>query len=149
MVRLQSEMILATLGGLYHCDTGVSTRSSGLFRRGGAVDLSVLRQSDVQILRLRGRLTLGQPVDSFRQALEQGFESGDTRFLVNLAEVPMVDSSGIGVLVRCHTNARQKGGNIKLVQPQSYTVKTLKMVGLLDLFEVFETEEDGVASFAK
>ena len=82
------------------------------------MDLSVLRQSDVQILRLRGRLTLGQPVDDFRRALEQGFESGDTRFLVNLAEVPMVDSSGIGALVRCHTSARQRGGNVKLVQPR-------------------------------
>lgn len=113
------------------------------------MDLSVLRQSDVQILRLRGRLTLGQPVDDFRQALEQGFESGNTRFLVNLAEVPMVDSSGIGVLVRCHTSARQRGGNIKLVQPQTYTIKTLKMVGLLDLFEVYDSEEDAVASFGE
>jgi len=112
------------------------------------VDLSVLKQSDVQVIRLRGRLTLGQPVDAFRQALEGAFENGDTRILVNLAEVPMVDSSGIGVLVRCHTSARQRGGAIKLVQPQTYTVKTLKMVGLLDIFEVFESEEEGAASFA-
>ena len=111
------------------------------------MDLSVLRQSDVQVLRLRGRLTLGQPVDAFRLALEQAFENGDHRILVNLAEVPMVDSSGIGVLVRCHTSAKQKGGGIKLVQPQSYTLKTLKMVGLLDIFEVYESEEDAVAAF--
>lgn len=111
------------------------------------MDLSVLRQSDVQVIRLRGRLTLGQPVDAFRQALESAFESGDNRILVNLAEVPMVDSSGIGVLVRCHTSAKQKGGSIKLVQPQNYTVKTLKMVGLIDIFEIYESEEDAVASF--
>jgi|SRR3982751_2075049 anti-sigma B factor antagonist len=114
---------------------------------GGKVDLSVLRQSDVQVLRLRGRLTLGQPVDAFREAMEHALEGGDTRFLVNLAEVPIVDSSGIGVLVRCHTSARQRGGSVKLVQPQNYTVKTLKMVGLLDLFEIYESEEDAVASF--
>lgn len=110
--------------------------------------LSVLRVSDIQILRLRGRLTLGQAVDSFRRALEHGFENGDSRFLVNLAEVPIVDSSGIGVLVRCQTSARQRGGTIKLVQPQDYTIKTLKMVGLLDMFEVYDSEEDAVASFA-
>jgi anti-sigma B factor antagonist len=112
------------------------------------VDLSVLRQSDVQVIRLRGRLTLGQPVDAFRHALEEALDAGDTRILVNLAEVPMVDSSGIGVLVRCLTTAKQKGGNIKLVQPQNYTVKTLKMVGLLDLFEIYDNEEDAAASFA-
>ncbi len=111
------------------------------------MDLSVLKQSDVQILRLRGRLTLGQPVDAFREAFEQGFQNGDAHFVVNLAEVPMVDSSGIGALVRCQTTARQRGGNIKLVQPQNYTIKTLKMVGLLDLFEIYESEEDAAASY--
>lgn len=111
------------------------------------LDLSVLKQSDVQIIRLRGRLTLGQPVDSFRQAIERALNDGGSRVLVNLAEVPMVDSSGIGALVRCHTTARQRGGNIKLVQPQNYTVKTLKMVGLLDLFEVYDSEEEAAASF--
>jgi len=111
------------------------------------VDLSVVKQSDVQILRLRGRLTLGQPVDAFRQAFEQALANGNTRFLLNLAEVPMVDSSGIGALVRCQTSSRQRGGNIKLVQPQNYTVKTLTMVGLLDLFEIYESEEDAAASF--
>lgn len=115
---------------------------------GDAVDISVFRHSDVQVLRLRGRLTLGQPVDSFRQSVEQGFENGDTRFLINLAEVPMLDSSGIGVLVRCQASARQRGGNIKLVQPQDYTVRTLKLVGLLALFDIYESEEEAVASFA-
>ncbi len=111
------------------------------------MDLSVLKRSDVQIIRLRGRLTLGQPVNSFRQAIEQAFENGERRVLVNLAEVPTVDSSGIGVLVRCYTTACRCGGKIKLVQPQAYTVKILKMVGLLDLFEVYDSEEEGAASF--
>jgi anti-anti-sigma factor len=114
---------------------------------GGSVDLSVLRQSDVQVLRLRGRLTLGDPVDAFKNALEQSIASGDTQILVNLAEVPLMDSSGIGVLVRSQTSARQQGGSIKLVQPTAYTIKTLKMVGLLDLFEVYDSEAEAAAAF--
>ena len=148
MECLQSVKILATLGGTVSLRFVSVNAREDAHLHGGAVDLSVLKQSDVQVLRLRGRLTLGQPVDAFRHALEEGFENGDTRFLVNLAEVPMVDSSGIGVLVRCQASARQRGGNIKLVQPQDYTVKTLKMVGLLDLFDIYESEEDAVASFS-
>ena len=106
------------------------------------------KRSDVLVLRLRGRLTLGQPVESFRQAVERALESGSIRILVNLAEVPMVDSSGIGTLVRCQISAANQGGAIKLVQPQSYILKTLKIVGLSDHFEIHESEEDAVASFA-
>ncbi len=113
------------------------------------MDLSVLKQADVQVLRLRGRLTLGQAVDAFKSALDTSLSAGDAQILVNLAEVPLIDSSGIGVLVRSQSSARAAGGSIKLVQPTAYTVKTLKMVGLLDLFEVYDSEEDAAASFGE
>lgn len=112
------------------------------------MDLSVLKQADVQVLRLRGRLTLGEAVDAFRSALEQSMANGDTQIMVNLAEVPLMDSSGIGVLVRSQSSARAQGGSIKLVQPTPYTLKTLKMVGLLELFEVYDSEEEAAASFS-
>ncbi|MGZ4788667.1 MAG: STAS domain-containing protein [Terriglobales bacterium] len=113
------------------------------------MDLSVLKHSDVQVLRLRGKLTLGQPVDAFRHAFEQAVENGVTHFILNFAEVPIVDSSGIGALVRCHVSLRGRGGSIKLVQPQSYTVKILNIVGLLELFQIYETEEEAAASYER
>jgi anti-anti-sigma factor len=115
---------------------------------GGPVDLSVLRQADVQVLRLRGRLNLGDAVDAFKGAIDHSLANGDAQILINLAEVPLIDSSGIGVLVRSQSAARAQGGSIKLVQPTAYAVKTLKMVGLLDLFEVYDSEEEAAASFA-
>jgi anti-anti-sigma factor len=111
------------------------------------VDLSVLKRSNVQLIRLRGRLSLGSAVDSFRDALEHSLSNGDTQIMVNLAEVPMMDSSGIGLLVRYQTLAKQKGGSIKLVKPSEFATKTLKMVGLLQLFEVFDSEDAAAASF--
>lgn len=112
------------------------------------MDLSVLKQADVQVLRLRGRLTLGEAVDAFKSALDNSLAAGDAQIIVNVSEVPLMDSSGIGVLVRSQSSARAAGGSIKLVQPSAYTLKTLKMVGLLDLFEVYDSEEDAVASFS-
>jgi anti-sigma B factor antagonist len=115
---------------------------------GGSVDLSVLKQSDVQVIRLRGKLTLGDAVDSFKQAIEGTLAESDPHIVVNLAEVPLMDSSGIGLLVRSQTLAKQNGGSIKLVQPSPYTLKTLKMVGLIDLFEIYDDEGIAVASFS-
>ena len=111
------------------------------------MDLSVLKQADVQVLRLRGRLTLGEAVDAFKNALDTALAAGDAQIVINVSEVPLMDSSGIGVLVRSQSSARAAGGCIKLVQPTAYTLKTLKMVGLLDLFEVYGNEEEATASF--
>ncbi len=57
------------------------------------------------------------------------------------------DSSGIGMLVRYLTTAKQSGGNIRLLKPSKFTVQTLKMVGLLNLFTTFDDTALAVASF--
>ena len=53
---------------------------------------------------------MGPAVDSLRQTLEEALGAGDTRIVMNLAEVPMVDSSGIGLLVRFLALIKQQGG---------------------------------------
>ena len=66
---------------------------------------------------------------------------------MDLGEVAMVDSSGIGLLVRCLTAAKQNGGSLKLLNPSKFAVQTLRMTGLLSLFEVFDNLDGALASF--
>jgi len=111
------------------------------------LDINVRKQSQAQVIRLRGDLKIGEAVDSFRQAMEELFEAGDYSLVVNIAEVPMIDSSGIGLLVRALTTAKQRGGSLKLVNPSKLALQTLKIVGLVNLFEIFNDEGQAVQSF--
>ncbi len=111
------------------------------------MDISVRKQADVQVVRLRGDLKIGEAVDAFRSTMEEHLGAGDTFLVVNLGEVRTIDSSGIGVLVRSLTSAKQRGGSIKLVSPSKFAVQTLKIVGVLNLFEIFDDESAAVASF--
>jgi anti-sigma B factor antagonist len=72
---------------------------------------------------------------------------GHNRIVLDLEEVPTIDSSGIGTLVRHLTAAKQAGGAIRLLKPSKFTMQTLKMVGLLNLFSTFEELPQAVASF--
>ena len=112
------------------------------------MDINVRKQSQAQVIRLRGDLKIGEAVDGFRQTLEELFGAGDSRFVLNIAEVPMIDSSGIGVLVRSLTTAKRRGGNLKLVNPSKLALQTLKIVGLVNLFEIFNDEGEAVQSFS-
>lgn len=91
---------------------------------------------------------MGTAVDGLRQILEESLVNRDCRFVLNLAEVSMIDSSGIGLLVRFLALTKQQGGSIKFVQPSKFTVQTLRLVGVLNLFEVFDEEDTAVDSFA-
>ncbi len=112
------------------------------------MDINVRKSSQVQLVQLRGALRLGAAVDGLRQVMEEALGTGETRIVLNLAEVPMIDSSGIGLLVRFLASARKRGGNIKLVNPSNFAVQTLRLVGVLNLFEIFEDDETAVESFA-
>lgn len=111
------------------------------------MDINVRKRSQVHLIQLRGQLRLGDPVDELKRAIDEALAEGDTRLAVNLSEVPMIDSSGIGLLVRSLTSTKQRGGSLKLVNPSQFAVKTLKLVGVLNLFEVFETDDQAVESF--
>jgi anti-sigma B factor antagonist len=111
------------------------------------VEIEVRSQSDVKILKLRGRLNLGDSVDRMRDTCEDLLNAGDVRWVVDLGEVTMVDSSGIGLLVRYLTQAKQRGGSLKLLNPSKFAVQTLKMTGLLPLFETFADQDQAVSSF--
>lgn len=111
------------------------------------MEIDVRKREEVQVIHLHGDLKIGDPVDSFRQTVEELFGNGDSRIVVNVADVPMIDSSGIGALVRLLTIAKQRGGALKLVNPSKLTVQTLKIVGLLNLFEIYQDEAEAVSSF--
>src|SRR6185312_2869599 len=88
------------------------------------MEINVRRLSEVQIVQIRGALRLGPGVDSFSQTMDDALAAGDTRLVINFAEVPMIDSSGIGILVKAMASAKQRGGGVKLVTPSKFVVQT-------------------------
>lgn len=112
------------------------------------MDINVRKRGEVQLIQLRGPLRMGPAVDGLRQTMEEALRNGDTRLVLNLAEVPMIDSSAIGLVMRILASTKQRGGNLKLVQPSKFAIQTLRLVGVLNLFEVFDNDDAAVESFA-
>ncbi|MGA2978844.1 MAG: STAS domain-containing protein [Terriglobales bacterium] len=111
------------------------------------MEITVRRCSDVQIIQLRGTVRLGQAVDTFRRAIEDAFSAGDVRLILNCAEMPMIDYSGIGVIVKSMSSAKQRGGDLRLVNPSTFVTRTLRLIGVLNLFTTFDDEDQAVESY--
>ena len=111
------------------------------------MDIEVRSQGQVKIIKLRGRLSLGEPCDRLRATIEDLIASGDTRLVLDLEELATMDSSGIGLVTRFLTSAKQQGGSLKLVNPSKFVLQTLKLVGLVNLFEIFTDSQAAVESF--
>ena len=111
------------------------------------MDIDIRSLGDLKLLKITGRITLGAGVNRLRNTFEDLLVSGSNRWVLDVSDVPMIDSSGIGLLVRYLTTAKQQGGSLKLLNPSKFAVQTLKMIGVLNLFEVFDDQEAAVSSF--
>lgn len=78
---------------------------------------------------LAGRLDAGN-AQTLKETLNQIIEGGVTHLVVDLAQVPFIDSAGLAALVSALKSSRRAGGNVLLsaIQPQARTVFSLTML---------------------
>ncbi len=103
--------------------------------------------SDVVILDLHGKILIGEGDDALRDAVTRLVGSGKKKILLNLADVPYVDSAGLGEIVRCYTTVSREGGRLKLLNLTKKIQDLLSITKLLTVFETHESEDEGVKSF--
>lgn len=65
-----------------------------------------------------------------REAVNQAIDAGAAQVTVDLAEVPYIDSTGIGVLVGASHHAAETGSALKVVNPQRNVRRVLDMLGV-------------------
>jgi anti-anti-sigma factor len=112
------------------------------------LEIDVRNHGDVSVIRMKGALRLGQAVDDFRAAMDRVFGDGTLNLVLNITDVPMIDSSGIGLLVRSQVSAKQRGGKVTLVNPSPFAIQTLKITGVLNIFDVSNDEQEAIKSYA-
>ena len=113
---------------------------------GESVDLDIRQSGNVCTLKVKGPLKMGKPVNQFDKAVQSAIASGHVFLVLDLEAMAVVDSCGIGAIVDGLRQATQRGGDAKLVNPSPFATKTLKMVGILNLFKVYRSEASAVAA---
>jgi len=103
---------------------------------------------DVVVLDLKGKVTLGQGDELLKDKVNSLVNQGHRKIVLNLAEVPYVDSAGLGEIVRTYTTVSRQGGSMKLLNLTKRITDLLSITKLLTVFETFDAESDAVRSFS-
>ncbi len=111
------------------------------------MQLDLKDRGRVAVLQLNGRLVDGHGDAQLREAVNVLVESGRTRIVVDLSEVSVIDSGGLGELVASARRVGEAGGALKALHPRERVARALDVARVLPLFEVYETEDEAVASF--
>src|ERR1700692_31383 len=111
-----------------------------------AFEITEREREGVVILSLKGRLTVGESTP-VRERISQVLASGRTNIIFDLKDTEYIDSTGLGGLVICYTQAKNAGGALKLLNLNKRNVELLALTRLHTVFEVFAEETDAVNSF--
>ena len=111
------------------------------------LNISERQAGDVTILDMDGKITIGEGSVALRTAIRRLLEEGKKKILLNLARVGYIDSSGIGELVSSYTAINKENGELKLLNLTQKLQDLLTITKLLTVFDVYESEEEALASY--
>ncbi len=100
--------------------------------------------SGVTILDLKGRLVF-ERYATVQDAVDDFLDKGQNQILLNLSGVVSIDSGAIGQLVATAAQVKNRGGEIKLLNPRPSIGPVLRAAKTL---KIFSDESSGIRSFA-
>ncbi|HJT69818.1 MAG TPA: STAS domain-containing protein [Terriglobales bacterium] len=98
-----------------------------------------------EVLELSGPLTAGNAA-AFQNALRR--EDHAETLILDLSDVPYIDSAGLGVLVTAYVTRQKSGRKMVLSGINSRVQRLFEVTRLGSLFLVFDSPEEAVAALS-
>ncbi|HEY6953473.1 MAG TPA: STAS domain-containing protein [Bacteroidota bacterium] len=101
----------------------------------------------VCVLGLKGSF-MGEPEATlFQERKFQLLEKDHVNIVLDLSEMTMINSSGLGSVISALVSIRDRGGDLRLARLNSTIHFVIQKVQLDRIFRVFKTVEEAVSSF--
>ncbi len=106
---------------------------------------TTIAEKSISILRVEGKI-LGNAADVFRRKMEQQLQAAQGKLVVDLMNVPLIDSSALGAIVLMLKHCQESGGKLVLLNPQKAVREVLEVTQLATVIEIYDTEESASAA---
>ena len=101
----------------------------------------------VTVLDIVGRLTIDQGAQHLKDKINSLISQQRTQIVLNLKNVPYIDSGGLGQLVASYGSVMKTGGALKLLNVTARNHDLLSITRLVTVFESFDSEAEAIQSF--
>ena len=110
------------------------------------LELNIRESNGVTIIDLQGMVDR-HTLHILEEAMEKIIGSGQAKILVNGEKLTYISSNGMGVFLTYLEQVQQKGGDIRFCNLQDVGKTVITVLGLHNLFQIFDSEEEALKSF--
>jgi anti-sigma B factor antagonist len=111
------------------------------------MSLEVRTAGDVTVLTPKGMLLGGKETDELQGKIKELAEAGNRKLLINLGQTTFMNSVSLGVLIAGHSSFAKREAKLKLCAVDKKIQNIFVVTKLSLVFDVYETEEQALASF--
>jgi anti-sigma B factor antagonist len=101
----------------------------------------------VTILDVDGQLKMEEGAPQLAEAIRRLLAQGRTKIVLNVANVPFVDSSGLGALVQAHVSVTRVSGALRLSGTPRRLRELIAITKLTPVLPSFDDEAAALANF--
>ena len=102
-------------------------------------------QYDVPVIALKGEIDL-HTCAPFRDTLRELIDEKRYNIVIDLSDVPYLDSAALGVLVDAVRRVREYDGGIYLVAPTPFVRRAFEITRLIKIFHLCDSRAEALAS---
>ena len=102
----------------------------------------------VIILKVNGGLK-GEGENALRDRLAVLVRERRVHILIDLKQLPYIDSTELGRLIRAHNAVRQAGGRVRLCNLSERVMDLMKLTRLDTVLDLYGTEEEALAAMKR
>lgn len=110
--------------------------------------VNIRKKEGVIILDVEGKV-IGSGSLELKEIISEEIKSmpeGEVRLLLDLGKVPMMDSSGLGVVVAAYTSIKRRNGRIALLKAGKNIKSLIVMAKLMTIFDRYDDEDEAIAA---
>ena len=111
------------------------------------LEVSSRQAEGIHFVDIHGRLTIGDPSEHLSAFVQDLVAKGARKVIVNLNEIPQIDSSGISALVKLSIALARQGGGLHLVCGEGRVRDALTVTRLVEAIPTYTTEAAAHAGF--
>jgi anti-sigma B factor antagonist len=111
------------------------------------VESKIKHEKGVTIISLKGEVVGGPDATELRRQLQNFIEQGKKKIIVDLGQVELMNSSGLGMLIGGLTTVRNAGGDLKLANASPKILSLFTVTKLSKVFTHFDSLKSAIDSY--
>lgn len=103
--------------------------------------------SGIVVIKMEGSMLGGPEASELNNSLHKLIDGKKKKIVVDLGDVSLMNSSGLGMLIGGVTTMRNAGGDLKIAAATEKVAQVFKITKINNVIELHETVKSAVESF--